>query len=99
MGQIGPGQTIEPFEAALFALNEGELCEQPVRTRFGIHVIRAGRRIEAEQLPFELVRDKIAAYLEEASWRRAVSQYLAILASRAEIEGVTLALADGPLVQ
>lgn len=99
MGQIGPGQTVEPFEAALFALNEGELCEQPVRTRFGIHVIRAGRRIEAEQLPFELVRDKIAAYLEEASWRRAVSQYLAILASRAEIEGVTLALADGPLVQ
>lgn len=99
LGQIGPGQTVEPFEAALFALGEGELCGQPIRTRFGIHVIRAGRRVEAQQLPFDLVQDKIAAYLEEASWRRAVSQYLAILASLAEIEGVTLTLTDGPLVQ
>lgn len=99
LGQIGPGQTVEPFEAALFALNEGELCEQPVKTRFGVHVIRAGRRVEGRQLPFELVRDKIATYLEEASWRRAVSQYLAILASCTKVEGVVLATTDGPLVQ
>lgn len=99
LGQIGPGQTVEPFEAALFALNEGQLCEQPVRTRFGVHVIRAGRRVEGRQLPFELVRDKIAAYLEEASWRRAVSQYLSILGSKADVEGIALAYADGPLVQ
>jgi peptidyl-prolyl cis-trans isomerase C len=99
LGQIGPGQTVAPFEEALFALAEGALCPDPVKTRFGVHVIRAGRRLEGRQLPFELVEDKIAAYLEEASWRRAVAQYLAILAGQAEIIGLDLVTADGPLVQ
>ncbi len=99
LGQIGPGQTVEPFEQALFALKEGELCDHPVKSRFGVHVIRAGRRVEGETLPFEAVRQKIADYLEEASFRKAVSQYLSILASRTEVEGIALEVADGPLVQ
>jgi len=99
LGQIGPGQTVPEFEAALFSLGEGELYPEPVKTRFGVHVIRAGRRQEQRELPFELVRAKIGEYLEEASWRRAVSQYLTLLASQAKVEGVSLAAADGPLVQ
>lgn len=99
LGQIGPGQTVAEFEEALFGLAAGELCSRPVRTRFGVHVIRAGRCVEGRQLPFELVQDRIAVYLEEASWRRAVSQYLAILATQTRVEGVALAGADGPLVQ
>lgn len=99
LGQIGPGQTVAPFEEALFGLAADELCAHPVKTRFGVHVIRAGQCIEGRQLPFELVREKIATYLEEASWRRAVSQYLAILAAQARVEGVALAAADGQLVQ
>ena len=87
------------FEAALFALGEGELCPEPVRTRFGVHVIRAGRRAEGQQLPFEAVEATIRDYLEEASTRKAVAQYLSILASQTTIEGVTLPIADGPLVQ
>ena len=99
LGQIGVGQTVAEFEEALFALGEGELCREPVRTRFGVHVIRAGRRAESQQLPFEAVAASIRAYLEEASYRRAVAQYLSILASRTEIQGVELPVADGPLVQ
>lgn len=99
LGQIGPGQTVKEFEDVLFALAEGALHPEPVRTRFGVHVIRAGRRVEGAQQPLELVEDKIAQYLEEASWRRAVSQYLSILASQARIEGVEIGGADGPLVQ
>lgn len=99
LGQIGPGQTVEEFEAVLFALGENELHPKPVRTRFGVHVIRAGRRIEGRLLPYDAVSEKIAAFLEEASWRRAVSQYLAILAAQTEIVGVALTSADGPLVQ
>ncbi len=99
LGQIGPGQTVEPFERALFALGEGELCADPVKSRFGIHVIRAGRRVDGQTLPFEAVRQKIADYLEEASFRKAVSQYLTILASETEVRGVSFDLADGPLVQ
>lgn len=99
LGQIGPGQTVKEFEDVLFGLGEGELHPEPVKTRFGVHVIRAGRRMEGERLSLELVRDKIGQYLEEASWRRAVTQYLAILASQAKVEGIDIGGADGPLVQ
>lgn len=99
LGQIGPGQTVKEFEEVLLNLPAGALHPEPVKTRFGVHVIRAGRRVEGQQLPFELVHEKIAQYLEEASFRRAVSQYLSILASEAKIEGIEISGADGPLVQ
>ena len=99
LGQIGPGQTVKEFEDVLLNLPAGALHPEPVKTRFGVHVIRAGRRVEGQQLPFELVHEKIAQYLEEASFRRAVSQYLSILASAAKIEGIEISGADGPLVQ
>ncbi len=99
LGQVGPRQMVKPFEEALFALAENTLCPQPVRTRFGVHVIRAGRRAEAQQLPFEAVREAIAGYLEEASYRRAVAQYIAILAGQAGVSGVAIAGAEGAMVQ
>jgi peptidyl-prolyl cis-trans isomerase C len=99
LGQIGRGQTVTEFEQALFTLCEGELYSEPVRTRFGVHVIRAGRRVEGQQLPFEAVSATIGDYLEEASTRKAMAQYLSILASQTTIEGVTLPIAEGPLVQ
>jgi peptidyl-prolyl cis-trans isomerase C len=90
---------VKPFEEALFALPENSLCTQPVKTRFGVHVIRSGRRAEARQLPFEAVREAIAGYLEEASYRRAVAQYIAILAGQAGVSGVAIAGAEGAMVQ
>jgi peptidyl-prolyl cis-trans isomerase C len=99
LGQVGPGDMVAEFEQALFALEAGALCLEPVKTRFGVHVVRAGRREEPQLLPYELVSAKIADYLEEASWRRAVAQYLSILASNASLEGVEIAGPEGPLVQ
>jgi peptidyl-prolyl cis-trans isomerase C len=71
----------------------------PVKTRFGYHVLRLDRRVEGRQLPFEAVRERIAAYPREHVWRRAVSQYLQLLVGQAEIEGVELSGASTPLVQ
>lgn len=99
LGQVGPGMMVKPFEEALFALPEHSLCPHPVKTRFGVHVIRAGRRAEGRQLPFEAAHEAIAAYLEEASYRRAVAQYIAFLAGEAGVSGVALGSADGAMVQ
>ncbi len=99
LGQISHGQTVPEFEEVLFELAEGELADEPVRSRYGVHVIRAGRRVEARQLPFEQIDTSIRAYLEEATYRRALSQYLAILAGRTAIEGIELPISDGPMVQ
>ena len=99
LGQIGPGQTVDEFETFLFNLETNQMCPVPVKTRFGIHVIKAGRKIEGETLPYEAVKSKIADYLEEASWRRAVAQYLKILIGKADISGLDIEGSEGLLVQ
>lgn len=99
LGQVQPGQMVKPFEEALFALEPDTLCPSPVRTRFGVHVIRSGRKAEGQQLPFEAVKQAIADYLEEASYRRALAQYIAILAEAADVKGVDFGEVDGGLVQ
>lgn len=90
LGQVQPGQMVEPFEDALFSLEEHTLCQHPIKTRFGVHVIRAGRIIAPRQLPFEAVSRTIADYLEEASYRSAVAQFIAVLAESAKVNGVEL---------
>ena len=97
LGQIGPGQTVAEFERALSGMSIG-LHPEPVESRYGLHVVRLDRRIEGRELPFESVRKRIADYLDEAVHRRALSQYVSVLAGRATITGVDLA-GSGPLVQ
>ena len=99
LGQVTRGQTVPEFETFLFNLAEGQVCPIPVKTRYGAHVVRLDRRIEGRDLPFDTVRPWIADYLMETSWRRAVTQYISILAGKAEITGIALRSAGSPLVQ
>lgn len=94
LGQITAGETTTEFEAAMMALAPGETTAHPVETRYGIHIIRLHRRIAGKELPFELVHERIAAYLAEKAQRIAVAQYIARLAGRAEIEGIALPAAS-----
>lgn len=91
LGQITAGQTTLEFERALKMLEPGSLCTEPVATRYGFHVIRLERKIEGRELPFEAVAVQVADYLAESVRRRAIAQYVARLASRAEITGIELA--------
>ena len=63
LGQITAGQTTPEFEQALIALSPGQLCEAPVATRYGFHIIRLDRKHEGRLLPYELVAGRIAEYL------------------------------------
>jgi peptidyl-prolyl cis-trans isomerase C len=94
LGQITTGQTTPEFEQALLALRPGELCVEPVATRYGFHVIRLDRKHEGQTLPYEAVAERIADYLRESVRRRADAQYIARLVTAAQIEGVDLAGAD-----
>jgi peptidyl-prolyl cis-trans isomerase C len=94
LGQITAGQTTSEFEQALIALAPGYLCEAPVATRYGFHVIRLDRKHEGHTLPYEVVAGRIADYLRESVRRRADAQYVARLVSAARIEGIELAGAD-----
>ena len=99
LGQITAGQTVPEFETFLFALEAGQLCPVPVATPFGVHVLRLDRKTDGRPVPFEVVRERIADYLSDAVFHRAVHQYVAILAGQAEIEGIDLTRAESPLVQ
>jgi peptidyl-prolyl cis-trans isomerase C len=90
LGQLTTGATTPAFEAALRALRPGETTAEPVETDYGLHVIRLDRHIAGQVLPFEAVRERIAAYLVERSERLAAAQYVARLASRATLSGVDL---------
>jgi peptidyl-prolyl cis-trans isomerase C len=94
LGQIMAGQTTPEFEQALIALEPGQLCEAPIATRYGFHVIRLDRKHAGRTLPYEVVAGRIADYLRESVRRRADAQYVARLVSAARIEGIELAGAD-----
>ena len=99
LGQIGPGQTVTEFEHALAAMEPGGVHPMPVETRYGLHVVALDRRIDGRDLPYDLVRDRIAGWLNEKVRRTAIQQYVSILAGRAEITGIDLAASASPLVQ
>jgi len=97
LGEIAAGDTVPEFESVLKRAEVGAVHPEPVLSRFGIHVVRLDARQEGRPLAFEQVREHIAAYLDEAVRRRALSQYIAVLAARADIGGIDLTPADDRL--
>ena len=87
------------METFLFNLEEGQLSPVPVKTRYGLHVVRVDKQLPGRTLPYEAVADRVADYLKDASWRRAFRQYVQLLAGEARISGIDIAAADSPLVQ
>ncbi|CAB0151486.1 Foldase protein PrsA 3 [Pseudidiomarina piscicola] len=98
LGQVSRGQTVAEFERQVFTADLG-LIPNPVETRYGFHVVWVDRKIEGKQLPYEAVKDKIAAYLDEKVERKAVAQYIHTLIQDAEIKGFDFAVSDSPLLQ
>lgn len=96
LGQLGPGDTVPEFEAALRKLGEGEITAEPVITRHGWHVIRMDACAEGAVLPFEAARSCIAEAMEKAAWTRAARTFMAHLVAKAEIFGADLAAGTGP---
>lgn len=90
LGQVQRGELVPAVQQAIEALPDGATGPEPVRSRFGWHVLRLERRIPGRALPFDMVRGKIADLLEARSWAVSAARFTAGLVARAEVEGVIL---------
>ena len=90
LGQLSAGDTVPEFEAALATMREGSITPEPVRTRYGFHIIRLDARAEGAVLPFESVAPKLREAHMKAAWVHGARAFIAELVARAEITGVTM---------
>ncbi len=63
LGWFGPGQMVEPFEAAAMALDVGAYTNAPVQTKFGWHVILVEERRPFPVPSYQEAREVIAKEL------------------------------------
>ena len=99
LGQLTKGSTVSEFEKAMEIMNVGSISKVPIETRFGFHIVALDRKTLGEVLPFDAMKVRLKAWLEAASWSKAVAQYISILAGKSNVTGISLSSADSPLVQ
>jgi peptidyl-prolyl cis-trans isomerase C len=94
LGQVRRGELVEPVQSAIESLAEGACTREPVRSKFGWHLLRLNRRIPGRVLPFEAVAGKINEMLAARAWTIAASQYVVRLARQADVGGVDMEPAE-----
>jgi peptidyl-prolyl cis-trans isomerase C len=95
LGQVRRGELVESIQRELESLGDGETGREPVRSRFGWHLLRLQRKIPGRTIPFEMARNKIADTLEARSWSVESARYVAGLAARGSVEGILIEGAGG----
>jgi peptidyl-prolyl cis-trans isomerase C len=99
LGQLSRGESVPEFETAVFDSTHVGLLPGLIKSRYGFHIVAVERRIAGVALPFEAVREVIKRYLSEHVRHKSIQQYLTLLASSAELTGITLDVRPGFLLQ
>ena len=59
LGFFSKGQMVPEFETAAFAMKAGETTPEPVKTQFGLHLIKVTEKKEASVRPLAEMKDEI----------------------------------------
>lgn len=89
LGWISNGQTVEELDKIIAYLPCG-VHPQPVRTRYGWHLLNVYQREEGVQQPFEDVREQVFQDMQEAATRAAFHHYVLALESDIGVTGFQL---------
>jgi len=90
LGQLGAGDTVPEFEAAIKSLAVGEIAPTAIKTRFGLHIVRLDNMARGKALPYDAVSGQIRVALEKISWANAGRDLVEKLIESATIEGIDI---------
>lgn len=87
LGPVNKGSDLVPeFKEAALRLQPGELTKEPVKTKFGYHIIKAGDKKEARTPSFEEVKNSVITDLKNEKKDKAYNDYLNNLNEKADIK-------------
>lgn len=82
LGWFTKDRMVKEFSEAAFALKPGEIS-QPVKTQFGVHLIKLEGTKPEQVTPFEQVKEQLRQELEEARFEAKAKERLEALRKRA----------------
>lgn len=82
LGWFTKDRMVKEFSDAAFAMKPGEIS-QPVKTQFGVHLIKLEGTRPEQVTPFEQVKDQLRQELEEARFEAKAKERLEALRKRA----------------
>ena len=85
LGLFGQGRMVPEFDKAAFSLQPGQIS-QPVKTRYGYHIIRVTERQEGERKPFDQVKEQIRMTLRNQRLQEQVDGHFAELKKDADMK-------------
>lgn len=89
-GDLGPvsesSPFVEEFKTAALKLKPGEITQEPVKSQFGCHIIKAGENVPASITPFDKMKDLIKSQLENENKAKTFRQYIDNLKKKADIK-------------
>jgi len=85
LGTFTKGQMVPEFAKAVWALKDGTITLEAVKTQFGYHIIYLEKKNAPVALPYDAVKDKIIASLKQKQFAVKVAEVAKELKSKAKI--------------